>query len=207
MALSKKNLTILIVVLVIGGIAALKFFQSNGSFVLANPVEARTKGPNQAKLQIIEYIDFECPACAFGAEKLKEYMKLYPNDIHVEVKYYPLMNMHAHALQAASYVECVSRQGKFWPFFDAMMSSQAQWTRLINVEGVFDQLAQGAGVNMGQLKSCLSAEDVSVTIMSEKSAGRSMGVQSTPTYFINKKMVVGGKSLEEELQAYFKKSK
>ena len=205
MALSKKNITVLIVIAVIGVVAVLKFLQSTAS-ISVDPVEARIKGPAQAKVQIIEFIDFECPACAYGAEKLREYMKLYPQDIHLEVKYYPLMNVHPHALQAASYVECVSRQGKFWPFFDSIMSSQNQWSKLVNIEGVFDQMAQASDVNMGALKSCLASEDVSVTIMGEKTVGRSLGVQSTPTYFINKKMVVGGKSLVDELETYFKKS-
>jgi protein-disulfide isomerase len=205
MVLSKKNITIVLVAAVIGVVIVLKLMQSNTA-ISVDPVEARTKGPANAKLQVIEFIDFECPACAYGAEKLKDYMAKYPDSIRMEVKYYPLMNVHAHALQAASYMECTARQGKFWSFFDSVMPAQAQWTRLVNIEGVFNQMAEAAGVNMGQLKTCLSAEDVSVTIMGEKTVGRSMGVQSTPTYFINKKMVVGGKSLEEELEAYFKKA-
>jgi protein-disulfide isomerase len=206
MALSKKNLTIFIVIGVIVVIGLLKFvlFKSPTSF---DPVESRTRGPQQAKVNIVEFIDFECPACAYGAQKLKEYLEKNSNDIHLEVKYFPLMNVHRHALQAASYVECVSRQGKFWPFFDPLMAQQQQWSSLVNVDGILEQIAQGANVNIPQLRSCLSSEDVSVKIMAEKAIGRSLGVQSTPTYFINKKMVVGTKSLQDELDTYFPKAK
>jgi len=204
--MSKKNITILIVLLVIGAVIVLKLLQSNAA-LSADPVASRTKGPADAKLQIVEFIDFECPACAYGAGKLKEYMDKYPDSIRVEVKYYPLMNVHAHALTAASYMECTARQGKFWPFFETVMPAQSQWTKLVNVDGVFNQMAEAAGVNMFQLKSCLASEDVSVSIMGEKTVGRSMGVQSTPTYFINKKMVVGGRSLEEELKNHFNPAK
>jgi protein-disulfide isomerase len=206
MTFSKKNITIVIVLAAIGTIILLKIllFSSTGN---VDAVAARTKGPENAKIDIVEFIDFECPACAYGTQKLKEYMAQYPNSIHLQVRYYPLMNIHHHALEAASYVECVARQGKFWQFFDPLMSSQEQWARLVNVEGVFDQMAQQAGADLGQIKNCLSSGDVSVKIMAEKAIGRSMGVQSTPTYFINKKMVVGSKSLVDELNNYFPKTK
>ncbi len=206
MVLTKKKITIFILSVAILTVVVLKFIQGASSGII-DPVEARAKGPEQAKVNIVEFIDFECPACAYGAGKLKEYLAQYPGSIHVEVKYYPLLNMHKHALRVASYVECVSRQGKFWPFFDSLMPAQGQWSELVNADGVFDQLASSAGVNREKLRSCLSSEDVSTTIMNEKSLGRSLGVQSTPTYFINKKMVVGGKSLVEELDNYFPKSK
>ncbi|MBF0489210.1 MAG: thioredoxin domain-containing protein [Candidatus Omnitrophica bacterium] len=206
MSLSKKNLTVLIIISVVAVVLIVKWIQFNSAVVI-DPVAARTKGPQTAKINIVEFIDFECPACAYGAGKLKEYIEAHPGDIRLEVKYYPLMNIHHHALQVASYVECSARQGKFWPFFDPLMAQQAQWSPLVNAEGIFDQLAKGAGMDMGKLKTCLSLEDVSKTIMSEKNMGRSLSVQSTPTYFINKKMVVGGKSLVDELEAYFVKSK
>jgi protein-disulfide isomerase len=204
--LSKKNITILIVLLAVGIIVALKLVLGHSS-VKVDAEAARSKGPENAKINVVEFIDFECPACAFGAKKIKEYMTEHPDSIRVQVKYYPLMNIHHHALQSASYVECISRQGKFWPFFDSLMASQEQWSHLVNSDGVFDQLAKEAGANMAQLKSCLASDDVAAKIMNEKAAGRSLGVQSTPTYFINKKMVVGGKSLVDEMDTYFPKSK
>lgn len=202
MKVSKQLLTIILIVIVIMAVAVLKFLVFNSN-VKIDSVLARSIGPVNAKVNITEFIDFECPACAHGAMILKQYMALYPNQIHLQVKYYPLMNIHRHALQVASYGECLSRQGKFWPFFDPLMAQQQQWSQLINTEGVFDQLAQAAGANMDQLKACVVSEDVSKTIMAERTAGRSMGVQSTPTYFINNKMIVGSKSLVDELNTYF----
>ncbi len=204
MALSKKSLTGFIIVGAIILVIAIKIFTTNSSKI--DPVAARTLGPANAKVNIVEFIDFECPACAYGAKVLKEYAVLYPDQIRLQVKYFPLMNIHRHALQVASYAECTARQGKFWPFFEPLSAQQAQWTKLIAAGDIFDQLAKAAGADMGQLKSCLVSEDVSTTIMAEKTLGRSLGVQSTPTYFINDKMVVGTKSLMDELNSYFPKT-
>jgi len=206
MVFTKQNISIVIVGLVIAVVVCIKLFLSQPAVVI-DPVAARSIGHASAKVNIVEFIDLECPACANGAKELKDYLALHPDGIHLQVKYYPLMNMHHHALQVAAYAECVARQGKFWPFFDTLMSQQAQWSQLINADGIFDQIAQGAGADMAKLKSCVSTEDVTTTIMGEKAFGRSLGVQSTPTYFINNKMVVGTKSLTEELEKYFPKSK
>ncbi|MBI3602027.1 MAG: thioredoxin domain-containing protein [Candidatus Omnitrophica bacterium] len=199
MALNKQKITGLIVGFAIGTVVVVKLILTNSPGVVMDSLVARTQGPASAKVNIVEFIDFECPACARGAIELKEYLARYPQDLRVQIKYFPLMQMHRHALQVASYSECVSRQGKFWTFFDSLMLQQGQWSQLVSAQGVFDQMAQQAGVNMAKLKSCLSSDDVSSTIMSEKALGQSLGVRSTPTYFINKKMVVGSKSLADEL--------
>ena len=200
--MSKQALTVSIIILVVGGVFIFKNINSTTG-VSVDPVESRSKGPESAKVKIVEFIDLECPACARGAMILKEYLVKYPDQIRLQVKYYPLMNIHRHALQVAYYAECSARQGKFWPFFEPLMASQQQWSQLVNAEAIFDQLAQGASVDMGQLKSCVKSTDVTTTITAEKTVGRSMGVQSTPTYFINGNMVVGTKSLVEELDKYF----
>ena len=205
MVLSKQKVTVLVIGMTMICVVVIKLVSSHSPGSI-DPSAARAKGALKAKVDIVEFIDFECPACAGGAALLKDYLARYPQDIHVQVKYYPLMNVHHHALQAASYAECVSRQGKFWPFFDSLMSAQSQWSPLVNAQGIFDQIAASAGADRGKLKSCLSLEDVSAAIMSEKALGRSWGVQSTPTYFINKKMVVGSKSLADELNQYFPKN-
>jgi protein-disulfide isomerase len=188
--------------LAVGLIVIVKLLSSHSSEKI-DPVVARTLGPENAKVNIMEFIDLECPACAVGAIKLKEYVAKYPESIRLHVKYYPLMNIHRHAIQVATYAECAALQGKFWPFFDVLMPQQQGWSQLINAEGIFDQIAKGTGIDMGKLKSCLSSEDVLKTIMGEKTLGSSMQVKSTPTYFINNKMVVGAKSLQEELNQYF----
>lgn len=202
MILSKQKITVLIVGIAIVAVVVVKLilFHPVGSI---DSVAARTQGPAQAKVNIVEFIDFECPACSKGAAELKGYLIKHPQDIHLQVQYFPLMNMHRHALQVASYAECVSRQGKFWPFFDTLMPLQPQWSPLLSAEVIFDQIAGQAGVKADELKRCLSSEDVFNTVMNEKSFGRSLGVKSTPTYFINNKMVVGYKSLAEELRKYF----
>ena len=198
-----------VTVLILG--AAVLVIVSAKMFLVQAPkpmdsVAARSKGNLQAKVQIIEFIDFECPACAAGAQIIKEYMDKYPKDIRLQLKYFPLVKTHRHAMQVALYSECAGQQGKFWPFHELLMPAQKQWSPLISAEPMFNEFIKQTGINRDQLAACVGSDKASKVINDDRTLGGSLGVQSTPTYFINNKMVVGGKSLKEELESYFPKS-
>ncbi len=198
----KVRLTALIIVVTVAGLLGIRWWMASHASAI-DAVAARSTGNLQARVKIVEFIDFECPACANGAKMLKEYMERYPNDLHVQMKYFPLTNMHAHAIQSALYSECAARQGKFWALHEQMMPAQQQWSTLVSADPIFQTMAKGVGLNMGQLNACLASEDAKKTINDERSLGQSLGVKSTPTYFINNKMVVGTKLLTEELNQLF----
>ena len=200
--ISKRKLTVLIIVVgvaVIAGIRAAAWLSPKA----VDSIAARSKGEAQAKVQIIEFIDFQCPACAGGSKLLREYMAKHPGSIRVQVKYFPLVHMHSHAMQAALYSECAGRQGKFWEFHELLMPQQPQWSPLLSADPVFQDMAKQAGLNAAQLSVCLASATIAKVIDDDRSLGKSLGVQSTPTYFINNKMVVGTKSLTDELNTHF----
>lgn len=203
--LNKKTATfviIVIIVLIIVGVKA--YFALNAKAI--DSVEARSKGNPAAKVQIVEFIDLECPACAYGSKVVKELIEKHPNDIRVQVKYFPLIRTHRHAMQVALYNECAGAQGKFWEFHYPLMLAQQQWSPLLSADAFFQDLAIKAGANMQQLNTCLSSDEAAAIVNNDKILGQSLGVQSTPTYFINNKMIVGAKALEEELGTYFPKT-
>jgi len=204
--MSRQKLTVIIVGSAVVVVVAVKILLSLSARSI-DPSLMRTKGDPKAKVQIIEFIDFQCPACAAGALKLKEYFSGHPNDIHVTMKYFPLMSVHRHAMTSSMYAECAARQGKFWALHDLMVERQAQWRDLISAEGMFMQFAREAGMDEGALRRCLASGDLEKSILEDRDMGRSLGVQSTPTYFINHKMVVGSKSLMDELNQYFGQNK
>jgi len=168
-----------------------------------NLQDARSKGNPNARVKIVEYVDFQCPACAYGMKYLKTFFEAHPNDLYLQVHYFPLTNMHHHALISALYSECAARQGKFWELEDLMIPQQQQWAQLINPEPVFQAMAGQVGMNLDQLNTCLASDDARNVINNEKAIGQSLGIASTPTYFVNGKMVVGTTSLQDELKNYF----
>jgi len=193
---------VVIVLVIVGLIVGLKVHMAPKK-VEINLQTARARGNPDARVKIVEYVDFQCPACAFGIQYLKTLFEQHPNDLYLQVRYFPLTGMHRHAMISAMYSECAARQGKFWELDDLMIPQQGQWEQLINPEPVFQSMASQVGMNIDQLNSCLASDDARKVINDEKSLGQSLGIKSTPTYFINKKMVVGTKSLQEEMKTYF----
>jgi protein-disulfide isomerase len=200
--MNKQQSTVVIILILVGLIAGGKILLLHKKAEI-NIQMARTKGNPNARVKIVEFVDFQCPACAYGIKLLKTYFDEHPNDIYLQVKYFPLTNMHHHAMISALYSECAARQGKFWELDDLMIPQQSQWAQLISPEPVFQSMAAQAGINIDQLNTCVGSDDARKVINDEKSFGQSLGIASTPTYFINSKMVVGTKSLVDELKNYF----
>jgi len=202
--ISKNKLTFFVVVTVIVAVIAYDYFQRQAQ--LSEGMRARFKGSPDAKAKIVEYIDFQCPACARGSKYLMEYIKSHPDRVSLQMKYYPL-NMHTHAFISARYAECAARQDKFWVFHDFLILNQREWKKLVDAQPMFDKMAEMSKMNIDQLKNCLNSDQVKQTILNDKQEGTTLGIKSTPTYFVNGKMVVGLKSLKQEFADLFGEDK
>jgi protein-disulfide isomerase len=199
--MNKMQSTLVIVLVLVGLVAGAKIYLAPKKAEI-NIQMARAKGNPQARVKIVEFVDFQCPACAYGLKFLRTFIEQHPNDVYVQVRYFPLTNMHHHAMISALYSECAARQGKFWELDDVMIPQQSQWAQLISPEPVFQAMAAQVGMDINMLNSCLASDDARKVINDEKALGQSLGIASTPTYFINNKMVVGVKSLQDELKKY-----
>ena len=110
--------------------------------------------------------------------------------------------MHKHAMVSAQYAECAARQDKFWPFVEKVFDTQDNWKGLNDASVAFNVIAQDLSLDKSKLESCLKDQSVQEYILKNKQEGEKLGVQSTPTYFINNKMIVGTKNLEMELNQF-----
>jgi len=198
----KRNVAFLVVifcvVLVFGIKFAVEYYRSSS---VRSSHTARIKGDKKAPVKITEFIDFQCPACAFGALYLKEFMQQNPAIVQLEMKYHPF-KMHAHAYLSSQYAECAARQDKFWAFHDMILERQSNWSKLTNARPAFDVIAQEVGLDQNILNECLRDPAINEIIMDDKQEGAKLGIRSTPSYIINGKLFVGGKALKEELSKY-----
>ena len=201
--MAKKNskilLTLLVIALSAGVICVLKTTLYSPFIEKKNVAPARLKGNPNAPIKIIEYMDFQCPACATGSLFLSEVIKKHPDKISMEVKYYPIGSIHRHAYTSAGYAQCAASQGKFWGFHDLLLQRQAQWKDLPNAQSFFDGIAKEAQVDLTKLQACPQDDKIDQVITAEKEQGNRRGVKSTPTYFVNGVMIVGPKALKDEL--------
>jgi len=196
----KISATILVLVLCVVTVLTIQIAKNYFKGQPGSTILARSKGEPSAPVKIREFIDFQCPACAKGSLLLARYLQAFPGKIHLEMRYFPLENMHHHAVRSARYAECAARQGQFWQFHDLLIARQSEWRGLINADSHFQKMARDLNLDFFRMEGCLTSDEVKNLIMKEKEAGSSLGVQSTPTYFVNDQMVVGIKNLEAELK-------
>ena len=204
--ISKNSAAVFILILSIGFIFGARIFPSAHPTSPKDILQPRVKGGEEAPIQIIEYIDFQCPACAKGAKYLKKIIEENSQKFHLELKYYPL-SMHKHGFISAEYAECAARQGKFWAFEDYLIEKQDYWAPMEDPKPTFDLFAEWSGLNLKSLKNCLEDKSVEEFILKSKSEGKILGVRSTPTYFINEKMFVGQEQLETEITRLLNETK
>ncbi len=198
---NKKITTVVIIIVCVVLVYGAKIFLQPSEKEAGSTQSFRVKGELLAPIQITEFIDFECPACAAGAKYLKKLMKENPSAIQLELKYYPL-RMHKHGLISAKYAECAGQQGQFWGFQDSLIKRQKLWHKLEDAKPAFNIIAKDLNLDIKELEGCLQSKETDKVIQRDRDEGKSIGIRSTPTYFVNGKMVVGTKSLKQLVEKF-----
>ncbi len=142
-------------------------------------------GPLSASVTVTEYGDLQCPACK-GAYDLinKPLLAKYGTRIKFAYKQFPLQNIHQYALKAAEASECAADQGKFWEFVDAAYMKQSD----LSSESL-RTWAKDLSLDMDLFERCLTSGIKKKTVLAEFAEGQKLGVNSTPTFFVNDKRV------------------
>ena len=108
----------------------------------------------------------------------------------VQLVLYPF-TLNATSEVATQAALCAGEQGKFWEFHRMLYARQEQWRRLSNPRQRLQEFADEVGVDASALASCVRSGRMEKLISADKAYGRSLGVRSTPTVFINNKRIVG----------------
>ncbi|MDX1492291.1 MAG: thioredoxin domain-containing protein [Pseudohongiellaceae bacterium] len=159
-----------------------------------SPVEIsetdHTRG-NPNGLPLVVYADFQCPACANEYQHMTQAWNRISSDVQLVFRHFPLSNAHPHAWTAASYAEAAGRQGKFWEMYDALFVNQSYWSTLspAAVEMEFDGYLTLIGVDLEQAHLDLEDETLTQKIRNDQRGGNRSGVRSTPTLFLDGKLM------------------
>ena len=148
-----------------------------------------SQGPADAPVTIVEFSDFECPYCKQEAATLHQLLQAYPGKIRVVFKQTPLP-IHARAFRAAQASVCAAQQGKFWPYHDKLFAASDL------SEDALRSYAVQVGLSARDFDQCLSSDASAASVARDVQEARTAGVQMTPAFVINGKMLQGLTSLE-----------
>ena len=147
-------------------------------------------GPVNAPVTIVEFSDFQCPYCKQAAVSLKPLIKSYGANVRFVFKQMPLP-IHAEAFKAAQASVCAGAQEKFWEYHDILFRSNDL------SELALKRYASEVGLEANAFNTCLSSEASAKIVRKDMEEAAQAGVQGTPTYFVNGKIVKGIKSSED----------
>ncbi len=160
----------------------------------------RAEGPVDAPVQIIEYSDFQCPACSTARTVLRQLREKYGDRVRLVYQHFPLEG-HRWAPLAHRAAECAATQKAFWPYHDRLYERQSEWSGVGEAPiEAFLKYAKDENLNLDLFAGCLSDLRVDAKIREEKAAGTSLGVNSTPSFFVNGKFIVGVTGVQEEVE-------
>lgn len=144
---------------------------------------AATKGPDDARVTIVEFLDPACETCRDFLPYVKKLIDQYPGKVRVMVRYAPL---HPGSDQVVKMLEAAHLQGKFWPALELLFSTQNQWTvnhtsqpmRALNILNSLD-------IDQERLAADMNNPDVARVVQKDIQDGRSLNVRATPEFFVN----------------------
>jgi protein-disulfide isomerase len=137
-------------------------------------------GPEDAPLTLVEYGDYQCPACGEAYPIVKQIQEHFGKRLRFVFRNFPLKESHPEAESAAETAEFASAQGKFWQMHDALYENQDQLGREL-----YDTLATKLDLSLPDLDKALKTGSYLERIRGDFSGGVRSGVNGTPTFYIN----------------------
>lgn len=204
---NKKILWSVIAILVIGSIFGMIKLASksqnsdSNSNSLVLTVSAindneNVKGNKEAKVTLIEYSDFQCPACGSYYPILKKVSEDWGAQVRFAYRHFPL-SRHKNAKLAATVAEAAGEQGQFWEMHDLIFQNQSDWSEEKNAAVIFAKYAQDLGLNLAQFQTDIASEEIKTKIENDYKSGVQAGVDATPTFFLNGKKLATPRNYDE----------
>lgn len=156
-----------------------------------------TTGNPKSKVEVIEYGDFQCPACGLAFPTVKQLLAEDKDKIKFSYRFFPLISVHPNAFAADLAAYAAFKQGKFWEYHDILYSKQIDWSNLSDPTDSFLTYAKSLNLDSKKFATDMKSDDTKKYVQDSEDAGTSQGINSTPTFFVNKRMVQNWQSLDE----------
>ncbi len=191
--MSKRFLLILagLSIIFIGVIVVTKQNDDNATTVDTNAGSNHVQGAGTSGVVLVEFGDFQCPACASYFPLLNQIKADYGDQIAFQFRHYPLVSIHQNAMAAHRAAEAAGKQDKFWEMHDILYSRQQVWQAAPNVTQIFEDYAAELGINIDTYKQDVASSVVNDIINADVKAAQAAGATATPTFILD------GKRLEE----------
>ena len=160
--------------------------------ILAVPVSAQdhAQGNARALATLVEYGDFQCPACRLAYPVLKQIQRRYAGNLRFVFRHFPLSQAHPYARMAAELAEAAAVEGQFWTMHDWLYENQDAWV-LDGVAGL-EAGVRALRLDEDAIAARLRTSDIDAHIRRDFMGGVRSGVNGTPSFYVNGRLFEGG---------------
>lgn len=143
------------------------------------------------RVEVVEFADYECPGCAVIAPILADIAS--SNGATLVYRYFPLDSIHPNADASARAAAAADRQGHFWQVSEALFARQNEWKDLSATDGdaFFRMLVSSLGLDVAAWQAAYASAEVEAIVDADRQAAAGLGLQGTPTLFINGRLYSG----------------
>jgi protein-disulfide isomerase len=146
-------------------------------------------GPTDAKVTVVEYLDFECEACGAYYPITTQLKEEYKDSMRFVVRYFPLPG-HKNSKPSAYAVEAAGKQGKFWEMYNILFTNQKNWGEgQVADQNIFEKYAVEIGLDIEQWRKDVASPEVAKRVDDSYKEAMSLGLQGTPSFFLNGKKI------------------
>ena len=143
------------------------------------------KGPDTAKVTIVEFSDYQCPFCSQAEGLVNQVIEAYPRDVRLVFKQFPLTSIHPQAMPASKAALAAGRQGKFWEMHKLIFENQRALA-----PGKFTEFAEQLQLDVPQFQKDMESPEIAAQIQKEMQEAKAADVTGTPTIFVNGKRLM-----------------
>lgn len=187
------------VLLVIGAV----FFMSRGGGAtieqtrvdpaVLSHADSWATGSATPKVTIVEFSDFQCPYCKDAEPVVESVMAKYPNEVRLIYRHYPLIQAHQFAMDAAVAAEAAGKQGAFWQYHNLLFKNQPNSENPDSFKrDKFTEYAKQLGLNVDQFVKDFDSDTARQRVLTDRDEGDKIGINATPTFFVNGEKVAKG---------------
>ncbi len=197
-------LAVLLVAVIVAGFLSTKVAPSQSNFkatmVPAITSADWTRGSATAKVSVVEYGDFQCPACGQYESIMQQLESQYGDKVMFVFRNFPLYQIHQDAMISSQAAEAAGLQGKYWEMHDLLYKNQSEWS-LASADTViakyFDGYATSIGLSTAKFDADINSAIVKAKVQHDMDTGNAAQIDHTPTFFVNLTQIPNPQSLAE----------
>lgn len=193
---------VLVVIAIFAGVFTINKNKTsnNGSQSPDAQASNHVQGAGTSGVTLVEYGDFQCPACGAFYPVVKQVKQHFGDEITFQFRNFPLVQIHRHALLASKAAEAAAMQDKFWEMHDNLYETQTSWTNLEDPTSTFVGFALAMGLDEAKFRADMTSQLANDIVLADIAQAQAVGANSTPTFVLNGQKIENPGSLDEFIQ-------